>query len=213
MTSRPRLLLADDHKLVLESLRKILEPEFEIVGTVEDGRALLAAAVQLRPDVILLDISMPLLNGVDAARRLSKSCPGVKLIIVTMHAEKVYVVEAFRAGASGYVLKHSRPRELICAISAVARGELHVSPGLGLDAQAVFKTANCPPATEVSVLTPRQREVLQLIAEGRSNKEIATILDLSTKTVEFHKSALARKLGTTKSSDLTRYAITSGLAG
>ena len=213
MTNRPRLLLADDHKLVLEGFQRILEPEFEIAGTVGDGRALLAAAQQLHPDVILVDISMPLLNGIDATRQLSKSCPEARSIIVTMHSEKAYLVEAFRAGAWGYILKRSKPTELITAIRTVILGERYLAPELGVDAEAVWKKAQCPPNSKLPDLTPRQREVLQMVAEGLSNKEIAGQLKVSAKAVEFHKAALVRKLGTKKSSDLTRYAIRYGLVG
>jgi len=211
--NRPRLLLADDHKLVLDGFQRILAPEFEIVGMVEDGRALLAAAQKCHPDVILVDISMPLLNGIDAARHLHKSCPESKLIIVTMHSDKAYIVEAFRAGAVGYILKRSRPAELLAAIWAVIRGERYVAPELGIDTQAIGKKAKRQPRSKLPNLTPRQREVLQLVAEGRSNKEIAALLDVSVKAVEFQKSMLARRLGTKNSSELTRYAITYGLVG
>ena len=213
MLDRPRLLLADDHKLVLDGFQRILAPKFEIVARVEDGRALLAAAQRWRPDVILVDISMPLLNGIDAARHLSKSCPEAKLIVVTMHSEKAYIVEAFRAGASGYILKRSKPAELLAAISAVIRGERYVTPALGMDAEDVWNRAKRPRNRKLPGLTARQREVLQLVAEGRSNKEIAALLDISVKGVEFHKSMLTRKLGTTNSAELTRYAITYGLGG
>ena len=213
MLNRPRLLLADDHKLVLDGFQRILAPEFEIVGMVEDGRALLIAAKQCHPDVILVDISMPLLNGIDAARNLCKSCPEAKLIIVTMHSDKAYILEAFRAGAWGYVLKRSRPAELVAAIWAVIRGERYVAPELGIDAESVWKSARRPPGLRSPGLTPRQREVLQLLAEGRSNKEIAALLNVSVKGVEFHKSMLARKLGTHNSAELTRHAISHGLVG
>jgi DNA-binding NarL/FixJ family response regulator len=207
------LLLADDHKLVLEGFQRILAPEFEIVSMVEDGRALLAAAQQCHPDVILVDISMPLLNGIDAARHLHKSCPEAKLIMLTMHSDKAFIVEAFRAGALGYILKRSRPAELLAAIWTVIRGEYYIAPELGIDVQSVCKSARQPSGSTLPSLTPRQREVLQLVAEGRSNKEIATVLAVSVKAAEFHKSMLARKLGTKKSSELTRYAIAYGLGG
>ena len=211
MLNRPRLLLADDHKLVLEGFQRILAPEFEIVGMVEDGRALLAVAQQCHPDVILVDISMPLLNGIDAARQLHKSCPTAKLIMVTMHSDKAFIVEAFRAGALGYILKRSRPAELLAAIWTVIRGEHYIAPELGIDVQAVCTSARQRSGSKLPSLTPRQREILQMVAEGRSNKEIAAILAVSVKAVEFHKSMLTRKLGTKKSSELTRYAIAYGL--
>jgi len=213
MTNRPRLLLADDHKLVLEGLERIVEPAFEVVGHVEDGRALLAAASELHPDVILVDISMPLLNGIDAARQLSRICPEIKLIVVTMHSDRPYVTEALRAGASGFILKGSKPRELLNAIWAVMRGERYVAPELGIDVGAFLKKADRLPKAQEPGLTPRQREVLQLVAEGRSNKEIAELLNISVKAVEFHRSAITHKLGSKNISDLTRYAADRGLIG
>ena len=211
LMNRPRLLLADDHRLVLEGLRRVLEPQFEVVGMVEDGRDLLAAAPLLHPDVILLDISMPLLNGIDAARQLHKTCPRAKLIFVTMHADTAYVTEAFRAGGSGYVLKRSAPKELIAAISAVVRGGYYVAPELGIELQELRKKTGRQPVSRTSGLTLRQREVLQLVAEGRSNKEIAGILNISVKAVEFHKSAIARKIGSSRAAELTKYAALLGL--
>jgi DNA-binding NarL/FixJ family response regulator len=211
MTKRPRLLLADDHKLVLEGFRRILQPEFEIIGEVEDGRSLLEAAQRLHPEVVLLDISMPLLNGIDAARQLHKICPEAKLIILTMHSDQRYVIEAFQAGASGFLLKRSRPRELVDAIWAVARGEQYVAPEFGIEAAVVSKKADRETRSKGPGLTPRQREVLQLVAEGKQSKEIANLLDISLKAVEFHRSAIAHKLGTKNKSELTRYAINCGL--
>jgi DNA-binding NarL/FixJ family response regulator len=210
---RPRLLLADDHRLVIEGLQRILEPEFEVAGMVEDGRSLLAAARQLNPDAILLDISMPLLNGIDAARQLSKSGSRARLVFVTMHTDRPFVVEAFRAGAAGYILKHATPRELLGAVRAVVRGEHYVTPGIGVDAGKLTKKSSGGPSSTPQGLTPRQREVLQLAAEGRANKEIAWLLDISVKTVEFHKSTLARKLGVKSSAELIRYAIRNGVIG
>jgi DNA-binding NarL/FixJ family response regulator len=208
---RPRLLLADDHRLVLEGLQKLLEPEFEVAGRAEDGRSLLAAAEQLQPDVILLDISIPLLNGIDAARQVGRSCPGTRVIFVSMHAEPAYIREAFRAGASGYVLKRSAAKELVTAIREVLQGRSYVTPGIRAEAGSLPKTLERRPGSPAAALTPRQREVLQLVAEGRSNKEIAVLLDISVKAVEFHKSAIARRLGTTRAADLTKYAISLGL--
>ncbi|HUI83137.1 MAG TPA: response regulator transcription factor [Candidatus Binatia bacterium] len=201
--SRPRLLLADDHRLVLEGLQRLLEPEFEVAGLADDGRALLDMARRVHPDVILLDISMPFLNGIDAARQVRRICPKTKLIFVTMHTERNYVKAAFQAGCSGYVLKSSAPRELATAIRAVMRGGSYLPPGIRLDPAKLQGTAHG--------LTPRQREVLQLIAEGRSNKQIATLLRISIKGVEYHKSAIASVLGTNKPAELTRYAISAGL--
>ena len=154
---------------------------------------------------------MPLLNGVDATRQLCKVCPEAKLIIVTMHSDDRYIVEAFRAGASGFILKRSKPAELLSAIWAVFRGERYLTPELGIDLRAVLKKAERPRDSNKPCLTARQREVLQLVAEGRLNKEIAAILNISVKDVEFHRSAITHKLGTKNASELTRYAINLGL--
>jgi DNA-binding NarL/FixJ family response regulator len=205
-----RLLLADDHKLVLEGLRKILEPEFEVAGTVEDGRALLAAAAQLRPDAILVDIAMPLLNGIDAARQLRHIVPEAKVIFVTMHAERAYILAAADVGAAGYVLKRSLPKELLAAVRAVIAGERFLAPSVGLEAAKVWNRAGRRARPRV-VLTARQREVLQLAAEGKSNKEIAAVLNITVKSVEFHKASISRTLCTTKRAELTRYAVQQGL--
>lgn len=204
---RPRILMADDHTLVLEGLRKLLEREFELVGTVEDGRTLLAEAGRLRPDVILLDVSMPLLNGIDAARRLRKLVPGSKLVFVTMHDDPTYVAEAFQAGASGYVVKRSAASALIRAIRTVLRGRRYGAPAV---------PAGVPPRTTrvrapTGSLTARQREIVQLVAEGRAAKEIAGVLGVSVKTVEFHKARIAERLGLHSTAELTRYAVAHGL--
>jgi DNA-binding NarL/FixJ family response regulator len=209
--SRPRLLLADDHRLVLEGLERLLEPEFEVVGAVEDGRALVAAARELNPDVVLLDVSMPLLNGIDAAHRLRKNCPESKLIFVTMHDVGAYVKAAFLAGGSGYVLKRSAFRELTTAIREVLQGGTYVSPEISIDPQKLAEQIPHDPELPVGRLTSRQREVLQLVAEGRRNKEIANLLGISVKCIEYHRSALAKKLGTHNPAALTRYAASVGL--
>lgn len=208
---RPRLLLADDHTLMMEGLKKLLESDFELVGAVENGRALVVAAQQLRPDVILLDISMPLLNGIEAAHQLNKTLPNAKLVFVTMHADPAYVEEGFRAGASGYVLKRSAASELIRAIWHVLKGRRYVTPLLAKEAPEGPSVSASGPPQFGRGLTSRQRELLQLIAEGRSAKEIATILNVSPKTVEFHKSNVMRKLGLRTTAELTRYAIRHGI--
>ena len=208
---KPRLLLADDHTLLLEGIRLMLEPEFELVGSVEDGQALLAAAKTLKPDVILLDISMPVLNGIDAARRLRKLLPSAKLIFVTMHADPDYVAEAFRAGAVGYLLKRAAASELLTAIRAVLKGNHYVSPLVTRNALEPLISSPKPRDKFSDRLTPRRREVLQLVAEGRTRKEIAAILNISVKTVEFHKATLMRELHLGTSADFTRYAIEHGI--
>jgi DNA-binding NarL/FixJ family response regulator len=208
---RARLLLADDHTLLLEGIRLMLEPEFDLVGTVEDGQALLAAAKTLKPDVILLDISMPVLNGIDAARRLRKLLPSAKLIFLTMHADQDYVAEAFRAGAMGYLLKRAAASELLAAIRAVLKGNHYVSPLVTRDALKLLISSSKPKGKLSDSLTQRQREVLQLVAEGRSRKEIAVLLDISVKTVEFHKAMLMSKLNLRTTADFTRFAIAHGI--
>ena len=208
---KPRLLLADDHTLLLEGIRLLLAPEFDLVGSVEDGQALLAAAKTLKPDVILLDISMPRLNGIDAARRLRKLLPSARLIFVTMHAGADYVAEAFRAGAMGYLLKRAAASELIIAIRAVLKGNHYVSPLVTRNAMEVLISSSKPGGRFSDRLTPRQREVLQLVAEGRSRKEISAILNISVKTVEFHKGKIMRELNLQTVADFTRYAIEHGI--
>jgi DNA-binding NarL/FixJ family response regulator len=208
---RPRLLLADDHTLLLEGIRLMLEPEFELVGSVEDGQALLAAAETLKPDVILLDISMPVLNGIDAARRLRKIVPSSKLIFLTMHGDADYVSEAFRVGASGYLLKRAAASELVTAIREVLKGHHYVSPLVTRNALELLIGTSKSENKFADGLTPRQRQVLQLVAEGRTRKEIAETLGISVKTVEFHKATLARELNLRTSADFTLYAIEHGI--
>lgn len=209
--TQPKLLLADDHTLFVEALQKVLEPEFELVGSVGDGRALLEAAPRLQPDVILLDLSMPLLNGIDAARQLRRILPDVKVVFLSMHGDPTYVTEAFRAGASGYLLKRATATELIQAIRTALRGHLYVSPLLAKGVLDPLLHSHTPPASAHATLTLRQREVLQLVAEGHSLKEIASILFISAKTVEFHKTRIARQLGLRTTAELTKYAVTHGL--
>lgn len=206
---RLRLIMADDHALVLAGFRKLLETECDIVCVAEDGRALVAAAEEFHPDVILMDISMPLLNGIDAARKIRRASPRSKMIFVTMHADPDYVREALSAGASGYLLKRSAASELLPAIHAVFKGETYITPVLNKDLLGLLTASDQQPKS--SPLTPRQREVLQLTAEGRAMKEIAFILNVSTKTVEYHKSCICLKLGTRTTAGLTKYAIDNGI--
>lgn len=210
-TTPPRVLLADDHTLVLEGFRRIVEQRCEVVGAVEDGRALLETAVRLRPDLILLDISMPLLNGVDAGRQIKKLLPDVKLIFVTMHADPAYVSEAFKAGASAYLLKRSAARELDQAIEAVLKGQYFVTSLLTREIVTGLSSEEGGMFSQRQDLTPRQREVLQLIAEGRTIKEIAALLNISPKTVEFHKAQIIFHLNLRTTAELTKYALAHGL--
>lgn len=207
----PRVLLADDHTLVLDGYRKILEGSCDIVGAAEDGRTLLKMAHQLRPDIVTLDISMPHLNGIDAARKLHKELPDTKIIFVTMHADQAYVAEAFKAGATGYLLKRSAASELLQAVQSVMNGHNYVTPLIAKSLIQSMVTGRTPAVQTGHKLTPRQREVLQLVAEGNTVKEIATALDISPKTVEFHKTQLMEQLDIHTTAELTRYALAHGL--
>lgn len=211
--TRTRIFLADDHALVTEGIRKLLEDEFELVGTATDGRALLAGVEALKPDLVLVDISLPSLNGLDAARQLKKVVPDANVIFLTMHADQGFVTEAFRAGASGYVVKQSAASELLFAIQEVLKGRTYVSPIVAKDlvARAVNPGDGGATRSFASRLTARQREVVQLIAEGRSTKEIAGVLKVSTKTVEFHKTRIMQQLGVHSTAELTKYALAHGL--
>lgn len=204
---RPRVLLADDHRIVAEGLRSLIEPEFELVGIVEDGRALLDAAEKLRPDVIVADISMPLMNGIEAVRRIKITNKDVKVIFLTMHPDITYAVSAFEAGALGYVLKHSAPSELIVAIRSALRGKRYVTPLFAGDFIEGRKKGSQERYEEISFLTRRQREVLQLLAEGHSVKEIAYRLHISTRTAEYHKYQMMKDLGIKTVAELVRYAV------
>lgn len=207
---RKRILLADDHAMICAGLAKLLEPHYEVVGIVEDGRALLKAADELKPDVVLLDIGMPLLNGLDAARALRKRMPCLKLIFLTMESDSYIAAEAFRAGASAYLLKTSRPSELLQAVHDAVRGISYVTPEIGRAMEDRF--IRDPRALDrPNQLTGRQREVLQMLAEGRSMKEIAYALEIAHRTVRFHKYRIMEELGITSDSGLVKYAMTHGM--
>jgi DNA-binding NarL/FixJ family response regulator len=210
-----RVLLADDHVLVAEGIQKLLEPEFELVGIVADGRSLITAAAKLQPDIAVVDISLPLLNGLDASQQVKKTNPNIKIIILTMHSEPNFVTQAFRVGVSGYVLKQSVGSELVQAIREVMKGRTFVSP---MVTQSLVDQAVNPPSASstepngfAQSLSARQREVLQLVAEGKATKEIASILNVSIKTVEFHKTRIMKELRLRSAAELTKYAIASGL--
>ena len=206
---RTRALLADDHPLTLEGIRAFLEPHLESVGTVTDGRALVEAALRLKPDLIILDITMPLLNGIDAAVQIKKTLPGVKFIFVTMHINPAYLEAVLKAGGTGYVLKSAAREELLDAIKAVLNGRIFVSPSLSSDPLDRFSEPS--QAAAALHLSSREREILQLIAEGRTAKGIAFILSISTKTVAFHRDNIKRKLGLRTTAELTKHAIEQGL--
>jgi DNA-binding NarL/FixJ family response regulator len=206
--SKPRILVADDHTLVLEGFRRILQEHYELVGTAGDGYALLTAAKTVQPDIVILDISMPLLNGIDTATQLKKLCPSTKIIIVTMHAGADYVRSAFEAGASAYVLKGSAVDELEQAVRAVLRGHSYITPLITKEVVDVYLSTG---SEKPRGLTPRQREVLQLLAEGRTAKEIANLLHITSRTVEFHKGQILEQLKLKTTADLIKYALTHGI--
>jgi len=208
---RPRVLLADDHRMVAEGLKSLLESEFELVGVVEDGLALIEVARKLLPDVIVADITMPQLNGLDALPLVKKDNPRVKIIFLTMHKEVAYARRALESGASGFVLKHSASGELIAAIRAALDGKIYLTPAL--TSEVLHEIQRDPLALKdpVSSLTARQREVLQLFAEGRSAKEIAEALAISVRTVEFHKYQMMEVLAIHNSTELTHFAIKHGI--
>jgi DNA-binding NarL/FixJ family response regulator len=209
--SKARLVIADDHSIVLQAYRQLLEPEYTVVGTASNGQELLAVAPQLAPDIILLDISMPTLNGLDVARQLKAAVPHAKLIFVTMMSEPFYISQAFAMGASAYVLKQSASTELLSALSAALRNQRYVSPQLSLEVQDAIETPWVKPEGFSSKLTPRQQEVLQLLTKGLSTKEIADSMQVSTKAVEFHKGNITRRLGIRTTAELTRFALSQGL--
>jgi DNA-binding NarL/FixJ family response regulator len=210
---KARLLLVDDHALFLDGMRKLLEPDFELVGSVGDGRSAVDAFERLQPDLVLMDIGLPLLNGIEAARQVKRNFPGAAILFVTMQTDRIYVQEAFRAGGSGYVLKQAAARELVEAIRTVLAHRFYVSPMIEAKTGALaLDSANSPADLFGGQLTPRQREVLQLVAEGKSMKEIATILKISVRTVEFHKNGIMQELGFRTTAELTRYAFEHGIA-
>ncbi len=210
-TGRPRLLLADDHAIVVEGLRRLLQPEFDLIGAVGDGWALLEAAERLKPDVIVVDVSMPLLNGIEAVRRLKKAGLRAKVVMLSMHGDVEVATEALRAGASGYVLKHSAAEGLSHAIWEVLEGRVFVSPRIARDVMAAVMESSQRKDGLAVQLTQREREVLQLVAEGRTIRGISAILQVAVRTVVFHKSNIMDKLGLRTTADLTQYAIKSGV--
>jgi len=208
---RPRVLLADDHLLVAEALKSLLTPEFELVGVVEDGRALVEAAGRLRPDVIVADVTMPHLNGIEALIQLRQGGDRVPVVFLTMHRDVTFARRALEAGASGFVLKHSAPAELVTAIRAALSGKTYLTPQVAGEVLEAMKQAPVRAADPIASITPRQREVLQLLAEGRSAKEIASSLAISARTVEFHKYQLMETLGLHTNAELIHFAIKHGL--
>ena len=204
MIRRPRLLLADDHPLFLEGVRRLLESKYDVVGTVADGKALITAAQHLQPDIIVVDISMPEMNGLAAAQVIRKSVPAAKFIVLSVHSDQAYAREAFRVGVKGFVSKRAAAAELLTAIKQVLDGRTYVSPLVSPETPGTSK--------EAKRLTLRQLEILRLVAEGYQNKEIAQLLKISVKTVEFHKTRIMTELDIHTPAGLTRYAIDHGIA-
>lgn len=205
--TRPRIVMADDHRMVAEGLRSLLEPAYELIEIVEDGRALVEAALRLQPDVIVADITMPLLNGLDAVEQIRRLGCQAKVIFLTMHKDPLYAARAMRAGASGFVLKHSASTELLSAIREALAGRTYVTPPI---AELLERLPDPAPDSGVP-LTRRQREVLQLFAEGHSAKEVAKLLHISTRTAEGHKAQIMDLLGSRSTAELVQCAIRHGL--
>ena len=204
-----RVLLADDHVLVRQGLKSLLEREgFQVVGDASDGQEALRLATSLQPDIAVMDISMPILNGLNAAREMSRSCPKIKTILLTQHEESQYVSEAMEAGVKGYVLKNQVASDLLLAIRQVSRGQTYLSPGVS---QAVVEAYHSKSEKPRNPLTSRERQVLQLIAEGKSTKDVASLLGISVKTAESHRTRLMHKLDIHETASLVLYAVRQGI--
>lgn len=207
MNNRPRLLIADDHNLVAELCKRLLENDFEVVGTVADGRSMVRVAAELKPDVIVLDIAMPVLNGLDAGRQVKRMLPAVKLIYLTMNPDADVAAEAFARGASGYLLKTCAATEMVQAVREVLRGKTYISKAMSRDTIDSLRWQNKELVNEEERLTDRQREVLQLLAEGKVMKEIGGILHMTTRTVAYHKYRIMEVLGAKSNAELVKYAV------
>ncbi|MFM2125144.1 MAG: hypothetical protein RL328_1595 [Acidobacteriota bacterium] len=210
MVRRTRILLADDHSVVRHGFRRILEAQedMEVVGEVSNGREAVEQSEQLQPDIIIMDVTMPELNGIEATRRIAEVAPRARVLALSMHRDSVYVREILRAGARGYLLKDSGEADFIAAVRSVARGEGYLSPAVS---DAVLSDYRKHVTNPIDLLTSREREVLQLVAEGKSNKEIATSLQLSVYTVEAHRGKIMEKLNLHSASELVRFAIRNGI--
>jgi len=205
--TRIRVLIADDHNLVAELCKKLLEPEYEVIGTVGDGRALVKAAAELKPDVILIDVAMPILNGLDAGQQIKEILPAVKLIYLTMNPDAEITAEAFRRGAAGYLLKTCAASEMVTCVREVLRGRTYMASHIPKDTVDFLRRQQKKLVDEQEKLTERQREVLQLLAEGKVMKEVGAILNMTTRTVAFHKYRIMEVLGAKSSADLVKYAV------
>jgi DNA-binding NarL/FixJ family response regulator len=202
----PRLLIADDHRLMAEACEKMLQPEFNVVGVVTDGRALVHAALELKPDAAIVDVSIPHLNGLDAGEQIKRKLPLLKLVFLSMNADPAVAAEAFRRGASAYILKHSGAEEFMAAIRRVMRGHSYLSPLIARET-LTYLLERPQELNDEKRITQRQSEILQLLAEGRSMKEVAAILDLAPGTVAFHKYNMMERLGITTNAGLLLYAM------
>jgi DNA-binding NarL/FixJ family response regulator len=209
--TRPTILIADDHKMFAQGLAGLLEDEFDLVGTVQNGQALIDEAARLKPDLIIVDISMPVLNGLDAVRRLTQHHTGSKVVFLTMHADTRLLREAFQCGGVGYVLKQSAGEELLFALRQVMSGQPYISPSI--ENELKKETLTAPDEKQHFNLTPRQREVLQLLCAGYTMKEIANRLNISTRTAETYKYQIMEGLGVESTAELIQYAIKLGLSG
>jgi DNA-binding NarL/FixJ family response regulator len=210
-SKRTRILVADDHRLVAETVKSALEPEYEVVGVVTDGVALVKAALALKPDLVIVDIGMPQLNGLDAAEQIKRKLPSTKLVFLTMNAAADVAAEAFRRGAAAYVLKQSAAEELLVAIRKALVGEPYITPLITRDVAYFLAQQSVNP--DKHLLTARQREILQLLAEGMSMREVATVLNLSQGTIAFHKYKMMKALKLRTNAELLEYAIRSGITG
>lgn len=207
MTNRSRVLIADDHNLVAELCKRLLETEFDVIGVVSDGRALVRSAIELKPDVILVDIAMPVLNGLDAGRQVKEILPSVKLVFLTMNPDPQVAAEAFARGASGYLLKTCAASEMVIAVREVLRGKMYLSRTLSRDKIDCLRWQHKDLVKECQRLTDRQREVLQLLAEGKVMKEVGGILHMTTRTVAYHKYRIMEVLGAKSNAELVKYAV------
>jgi len=213
MSSRTRILIADDHNLVAELCKKLLETEFDVVGIVGDGRALVKAAGELKPDVVIVDVAMPILNGLDAGRQVKTILPSVKLVYLTMNQDAEVAAEAFSRGASGYLIKTCAASEMVQAIRDVLRGKTYLSHALSRDAVEAFRWENKKMVNEKQRLTDRQREVLQLLAEGKVMKEVGDVLEMTTRTVAYHKYRIMEVVGAKSNAELIKYAVRCHIVG
>ena len=207
MICRSRILIADDHNLVAELFQRLLAADFDVVGTVGDGHALVRAAIELKPDLILIDIAMPLLNGLDAGRQVKELLPMVKLVYMTLSSDFEVAAEAFMLGASGYLLKTCAAAEMVLAVHEVLRGRTYLSKAMSRHTIDALRWEHRKLVNKDECLTYRQREVLQLLAEGKMMKEVGGILNMSPRTANYHKYQIRKKLGATSTAELVRYAI------